>query len=77
MSLLEKPAETAERKAFYDKIDKQSLAPLWTVLSNIITPGAQKRVRVAPLALRRCEVVPARSGWPDYREGSRASRSHP
>src|SRR5438105_15847795 len=38
MSLHEKPAETPERKAFYDKIDAKSLTPLWTVLSNLITP---------------------------------------
>jgi len=38
MSLMEKPAETPERRAFYDKIDKKSLTPLWAVMSNIITP---------------------------------------
>ena len=30
--------ETPQRRAFYDKIDKQNLTPLWTVLSSIITP---------------------------------------
>jgi gentisate 1,2-dioxygenase len=30
--------ETPARRAFYDKIDKQNLTPLWTVLSSIITP---------------------------------------
>jgi len=38
MSLMEKPVETPERKAFYAKIDKQHLTPLWAVMSNIITP---------------------------------------
>lgn len=38
MSLTEKPAETPERKAFYEKIDRKSLTPLWAVMSNIITP---------------------------------------
>lgn len=28
----------AERKAFYDKIDKASIAPLWEVLHGLITP---------------------------------------
>jgi len=32
------PAETPERRAFYEKIDKKALSPLWTVMSNIITP---------------------------------------
>src|SRR5213078_3926073 len=28
----------ADRKAFYDKIDKANVTPLWEVLHNIITP---------------------------------------
>ena len=32
------PAETPERKAFYARIDKQNMTPLWAVLSNLITP---------------------------------------
>lgn len=38
MSLTEKPAETPERLAFYEKIDTQYYTPLWAVLSDIITP---------------------------------------
>ncbi|WP_425986786.1 gentisate 1,2-dioxygenase [Brevundimonas sp. TWP1-2-1b1] len=38
MSLTEKPTETADRKVFYEKIDRGSYTALWTVLSNIITP---------------------------------------
>ena len=38
MSLLEKPVETPSRKAFYEKIDKSSMTPLWSVLSGLITP---------------------------------------
>lgn len=38
MSLTEKPAETPERLAFYEKIDTQYFTPLWSVLSDIITP---------------------------------------
>ena len=30
--------ETPERRAFYDKIDKSNLTPLWSVLANLITP---------------------------------------
>ncbi len=30
--------ETPERRAFYDRIDKQSLTPLWTVMGALITP---------------------------------------
>ena len=32
------PAETPERKAFYARIDKQNMTPLWAVLSGLITP---------------------------------------
>jgi gentisate 1,2-dioxygenase len=32
------PIETPERKAFYEKIDKKSITPLWSVLNNLITP---------------------------------------
>ena len=38
MSLTEKPAQTPERLAYYDKIGKESFAPLWAVMSDIITP---------------------------------------
>lgn len=38
MSLTEAPEETAERKAFYEKIDSNSYTPLWAVLNSIITP---------------------------------------
>jgi gentisate 1,2-dioxygenase len=32
------PVETPERRAFYARIDKQNLTPLWTVMSALITP---------------------------------------
>ncbi|USG62213.1 gentisate 1,2-dioxygenase [Sneathiella marina] len=38
MANQEKPALTEERKQFYEKIDKEHLAPLWTVLSDLVTP---------------------------------------
>ncbi|MFK5980606.1 MAG: gentisate 1,2-dioxygenase [Rhizobiaceae bacterium] len=38
MSASEKAADTPERLAFYEKIAKKSLMPLWAVMSNIITP---------------------------------------
>lgn len=45
MSLLETPAETPERKAYYDRIDSRSLAPLWSVLTGIITPEPRSPCR--------------------------------
>jgi gentisate 1,2-dioxygenase len=41
------PAETPERKAFYAKIDKDNLAPLWAVLSDLITPEPRSACRPA------------------------------
>lgn len=32
------PADTPARRAFYGRIDKQNLAPLWTSLANLVTP---------------------------------------
>jgi gentisate 1,2-dioxygenase len=34
----DKPKETAERQAFYDRIDKQHMTPLWSVLGSLVTP---------------------------------------
>ena len=38
MSLTEKPEETPERLAFYEKIDRLAYTPLWAVFADIITP---------------------------------------
>lgn len=32
------PTETPERKAFYERIDKDNLTPLWSVLGDLVTP---------------------------------------
>ena len=45
MSLTEKPAETPERLAFYEKIDKEAMTPLWAVFSDIITPEPKSACR--------------------------------
>ena len=43
MSLTEKPTDTPERLAFYEKIDKQAYTPLWAVFSDIITPQPKSK----------------------------------
>ncbi len=45
VSLTEKPAETPERLAFYKKIAKSALTPLWVVFSDIITPEPKSACR--------------------------------
>jgi gentisate 1,2-dioxygenase len=49
-----KPAETPARKAFYDRIDKQNLAPLWSSLSALVTPEPRSFCR--PFAWRFADV---------------------
>jgi gentisate 1,2-dioxygenase len=41
------PAETPERRAFYARIDKQNLAPLWNVLHDLVTPEPRSACRPA------------------------------
>src|SRR5262247_1974579 len=41
------PVETAERKAFYDRIDKENMTALWTVLGALITPEPKSACRPA------------------------------
>jgi gentisate 1,2-dioxygenase len=45
MSLTEKPAETPERLAFYQKIDQLAYTPLWSVFADIITPQPKSACR--------------------------------
>jgi len=35
---MDTPVETPERRAFYDKIDKDNMTALWTVMGALITP---------------------------------------
>lgn len=39
MSALLQPDVSAERKSFYDKIDKGNCTPLWEVLRSLVTPA--------------------------------------
>jgi len=41
------PVETAERKAFYDRIDKENMTALWTVMGALITPEPKSACRPA------------------------------
>lgn len=45
MALTQKPAETPERKAYYEKIEVENLSPLWAVLSDIVTPEPRSMCR--------------------------------
>ena len=50
------PAETPERKAFYARIDKDNLAPLWAVLRELITPEPKSACQPA---LWRFDIIRA------------------
>ncbi len=36
--MFDRPSSTAERQAFYERIDQHHLAPLWEVLSSLVIP---------------------------------------
>ena len=38
---------TAEREAFYKKIDKQNMTPLWNVMGDLVTPEPKSNCQVA------------------------------
>jgi gentisate 1,2-dioxygenase len=37
-SIVAPVADTPERRAFYERIDKRNMTPLWTSLANLVTP---------------------------------------
>lgn len=37
------PQDTPERRAFYEKIDKKHMTPLWTVLGALVTPEPKSK----------------------------------
>jgi gentisate 1,2-dioxygenase len=41
------PAETPERRAFYERISEQNLTPLWTSLAALVTPEPRSPCRPA------------------------------
>src|SRR5260221_3285679 len=57
ISFHERPAATAERKAYYERIDRKSLAPLWEVLGDLVTP--QPKSPCVPALWRYDEVRPS------------------
>jgi gentisate 1,2-dioxygenase len=48
------PIETPERKAFYARIDKQNMTPLWSVINALITP--EPRSACVPAVWRFDEI---------------------
>jgi gentisate 1,2-dioxygenase len=46
-STMHDAADTPERRAFYAKIDKQNLVPLWTSLADLVTPEPRSACRPA------------------------------
>ena len=45
MSFAQDPVLTPERKEFYERIDKRSITPLWTVLNSVVTPEPRSDCR--------------------------------
>jgi len=55
-AFFEKPAVSAERQEFYQRLDRKSAAPLWEVLGDLVTP--QPRGACVPVLWRYDEVRP-------------------
>src|SRR5262245_53808632 len=46
-TIIQPTADTPERRAFYDKISEQNLAPLWLSLADLVTPEPRSPCRPA------------------------------
>lgn len=46
-TIMKPTAETPERRAFYNRIDKENLAPLWLSLADLVTPTPKSPCRPA------------------------------
>jgi gentisate 1,2-dioxygenase len=66
--LFTQPAVTDEREAFYKRIDKDSLTPLWEVLGNLVpprpatpcVPALWRYAQVRPFLMEAGELITAR-----------------
>jgi gentisate 1,2-dioxygenase len=60
ISFREKPAASAERQAYYERIDCASLTPLWEVLGELVTPQPNSPCVPALWRVRLARRVPVR-----------------
>ncbi len=63
------------RQAYYDKISKYHMAPLWEVLKGLVTPEPKTQMRAGAVEIRRRREADARSRRRHHRRGSRAPRA--
>ena len=61
--------------AYYDKISKFHMAPLWEVLKGLVTPEPKTQMRAGAVEIRRRQEADAGSRRRDHRRGSRAPRA--
>ena len=59
-------AQSAERRAFYERIDKLGMTPLWEVLGALVPPQPTQPGRAGALALRRGPRRTAGGGPADH-----------
>ena len=69
------PTETPERLAFYDRIDKDNMTPLWSVLGDLVTPEPKSGCQSGGMEVRYRAGGDDGSWRVDHREGSRAPRA--
>ena len=64
-------ARTPEREAFYEKIARSNLAPLWERLHGLVTAQPVTALPAGDLALPRCAPLPDAGGRADQRRWRR------
>ncbi len=67
----------AMREAFYGRIAKKDMAPLWKVMRSVVTNEPVTRYPAACLALWRRQIAGHGIRRPDHRRGGRAPRPDP
>ncbi len=67
--------ETPERRAFYERISRQNLTPLWLSLGQPGHAGTGQRLHAGRVVVRRHSCGDARSRPPDHGERGRAARA--
>jgi len=75
MSAVLQPKIAADRKSFYDKIDKSNVTPLWEVLHGIITPTPKHTLQTLSMEMGPGMAMDPGGRTVDNRQGGRAPRA--
>ena len=68
-------AETPERLAFYERISRKHMTPLWVSLAKLVTPEPVSACQPAAWSFADIRAAMMEAGGLDHRQGSRAPRA--